>query len=83
MVIKFRTNIDAYRMVDWPRISIVPRKGEYVNVHPSSESYCILNHIPSRLEVVSVTYYQDAVLVELWYNETDYKLYTSAGYKLL
>lgn len=84
MNIKFTTNIDHYRTVSWPVLTdIVPRKGDYIFVHPGSEGYCESRKIPKRLEVVSVYWYYDRVVVELWYNETDYKLYTQSGHKLL
>jgi len=76
MRISFHTNLDAYRSVSWPVLDIIPRKGEFIHVHPGSESYCEIKKIPKRLEVVAVTYRHDRVSVELWYNETDYKLWT-------
>lgn len=75
MRIRFKTNIDLYRTVAWPVLDVVPRKGEKVHVAPASYSYCRHHKIPPSLEVVSVTYYHDEVVVDLWYNETDFKLY--------
>jgi len=81
MRVKLKTNIDAYRQAEWPILTVVPRKGEYVYVNDAE--FCTYHKIPKRLEVVSVGYHQDYVEVELWYNETDYKLHTSTGAKLL
>lgn len=71
MKVYFKTNLDWYRSVTWPVLDIVPRKGETVNVHIQSESFCKSNNIPQQLEVVGVTYFYDRVEVELWYREID------------
>ena len=81
MKIRLRTNIDAYNQVEWPVLSVVPRKGEIVFVHSNSNSYCEYNKIPKRLEVSQVYYYQDIIEVDLWFNEIDHRLYN--GPKIL
>ncbi len=83
MRIIFKTNIDKYRTVSFP-----PRKGEMVYVMPEFNNYCQTNRMPNRLEVCAVryeysTYHKETVAhVELWFNETDFKLY-GGGEKLL
>lgn len=76
MRVLLRTNLDAYQMVVWPVLDSVPRKGEIVYVHLDSFGYCDHKKIPRRLEVSQVYYHHDRVEVDLWYNETDYKLWT-------
>lgn len=83
MKVRFTTNIDHYRTVSWPVLDFPPRKGEKVKVHPGSYDFCVGRNIPTQLEVVDVIYKHNETVVELWYNETDYKLYTQAGHKLL
>lgn len=84
MNILFRTNIDLYKSVSWPVLTgVAPRKGEFIHVHPGSVEYCNSKKIPDRLEVVAVSYHSNMIVVELWYNETDYRLYTNSGHKLL
>jgi len=89
MVVIFHTNIDKYRTIEFPDMGgHVPRKGEMVKVHPKFDSYCQSNRIPNRLEVCAVRYqhsdmYHGTIaLVELWFNETDFKLY-GGGERLL
>lgn len=89
MKISFRTNLDVYRQIMWDSITKqleqsnhVPRVNEIVAVPDEYVSYCRNKNVPPRLTVVSVTYYQSHVSVELWYGETDFKLYNSDG-KLL
>ena len=83
MVVKYRCNIDAYKghLPGSYSSSIIPRKGELVNLRPyhkdkNEQDYFDYNRIPSILEVTRVEYYTDGVvIVELWFNETDHKLY--------
>ena len=75
MIVVFNTNIDKYNQVKWPDLDVVPRKGELVYVHPTSNLYCENSRIPKRLEVKRVSYYQDYIYVDLWFSETDFKLY--------
>lgn len=84
MNIQFTTNIDLYKSVSWPVLTgMIPAKGSFIHVHPGSVSYCEDRKIPTQLEVVGITYHYDRVVVDLWYNDTDYKLYTLNGTKLL
>jgi len=61
--------------VEWPTLSFVPRKGECIMVHPNWKDYCYNKKIPPRLHVSQVYYHEDKVEIDLWYSETDYKLY--------
>ncbi len=90
MKVIFHTNIDAYRGVKWPEFTDhVPRKGEIIELEyqPKTGSG---HKCPPRLEVAAVRYCQDPNVnngktyarVELWFNETDFKLY-GGGEKLL
>ncbi len=81
-MILFTCNIDAYKgkLPDGTRLKHCPRKGELVNlrnfVKTKGEDYFDYNRIPSRLEVTRVEHYADGyIVVELWFNETDYKLW--------
>lgn len=69
------TNIDAYRGINWPALPCVPHKGEMIYVDKSSDDRCNNLRIPNRLEVVSVHYHTGYVHIDLWFNETDHKLY--------
>lgn len=89
MKVIFTTNIDAYRSVQWPEFTDhVPRKGEIIECEVPNKWNG--NKYPQRLEVVRVCYCQDKHInqgetyahVELWFNETDFKLY-GGGEKLL
>jgi hypothetical protein len=94
MKVVFRTNIDAYneKRCFPDHLDAVPRKGEYVEVLPEYIGYYRDKHLPTRLEVVSITWkernmgasiYETYAEVELWYNQLDYDRYTTAGHKLL
>jgi len=83
MKIHFKTNLDVYRMVYWPELNFVPRKGEYVYVKDRFKSYCLDRKIPDRLEVCRVEYHEHGVEIELWYSDIDFKLYNSGDRKLL
>ena len=71
MKIILKTNIDAYNggHVVWPTLSIVPRVGEQIRIHPISKSYCDSKQIPHQLTVDSVTYTIDGVEVDLWFSK--------------
>ena len=78
----FKTNLDQYSGDDFaPRYTfkVVPRKGDFVEVM-SSRSLKFKNlKLPTRLEVVSVTWklgndYEPEAIVELWYNKTDLEM---------
>jgi hypothetical protein len=93
MKVVFTTNIDKYRTVEWPVFTDhVPRKGEFIYLLPIYDSYCKSQKIPNRLEVSTIKYvpfetasvylFETVAMVELWFNETDFKLYNRDG-KLL
>lgn len=87
MKVILHTNIDAYKSVNWPEFTDhVPRKGEIIELR-TAPKYGFDRKYPPRLEVVQVRYQEDihgetCAYVELWYNETDFKLY-GGGEKLL
>ena len=72
--VKFHTNLDDYRSFHFPDLEIIPRIGEAVSVCDGFIYYFRGKNLPSRLEVVDVTYRENDVLVELWYRATDYKM---------
>ena len=95
MKVIFKTNIDAYSDKHYfpEHFTAVPRKGEMVEVKNEYIKLFTSKKLPSRLEVVSVTWkernpfnghsYETYVEVELWYNETDLKFAKLAGGKPL
>lgn len=85
MKIIFKTNIDEYDRLDvFPRnFDLVPRKGEKVMVKEEVASYYRNKRLPTRLEVVDVTYTISEVICELWYNELDAQIAKQNGAKLL
>lgn len=96
MIIIFKTNLDAYRDVRWPELDNIPPKGAYVQPGKVYVDYLVSKNLPTRLEVVGHTikeieYYNEKNIVsrktvcevELWYNKTDYDLYTLSGHKLM
>jgi len=84
MKILCHTNLDNYNCKQhFPELQFVPRKGEYIAVKNNFHDYFLEKHLPLRLEVVAVTYYEDHVDVELWYNKIDFDLYKQSGHELL
>lgn len=79
MKILLRTNLDVYRTVSWQKLNVVPRVGEIIMVPQVWVEYCQTKGIPRRLEVSQVYYYEDSVVVDMWYNDTDFKLYNADG----
>ncbi len=71
MNVVFVTNLDWYRGLAWPVLNCVPRIGERVHVHISSEPFCEANKLPKVLEVTNVTYHFDRVVCELEYRKMD------------
>jgi hypothetical protein len=84
MKIVFSTNLDAYKVSWFPDdLPFVPRIGEKVAVIESVLYHLKSQKLPTRLEVVDVTYTEQFVAVELWYNKTDKELADIAGAKTL
>lgn len=80
--ILFKTNLDAYSSSDFPNaLPSVPRKGDFVEVN--DKNHFLSKGLPTRLEVVSVTWSDTTTVCELWYNETDKKLAEAGGVKTL
>lgn len=83
--VNFHTNLDDYFSSDFPsHVLCVPRVGEHVEVLPELEEMFINKKLPRRLKVVNVTHTVDrekrpVVKVELWYSETEFKLYFPNG----
>lgn len=83
MSIKFHTNLDKYKTNCWPEnLTFVPHKGEFVNVVRVFEQYYRDKKLPTRLEVVSVTYTELGVVCELWYNKQDVEIAKSQNINL-
>jgi hypothetical protein len=84
MKVIFTTNLDKYKNGYFPKnLSVVPRKGEMVSVNQEHIFFFKDNMLPTRLEVVQVTYFENQVVCELWYNQTDKKIAELAGAKTL
>lgn len=82
MKVVFSTNLDQYQGRYFGRLMyqnsrIIPRVGEFVEVIPDYKQHLASMKLPTRLEVVRVTYQEEEdliVRVELWYNKTDLEL---------
>lgn len=75
MTVKFRTNLDAYQTNCFPEnLTIPPRIGEKVSVTEGFGSYFTNRKLPTKLEVVDVTWTDKGVVCELWYSEIDVKI---------
>ena len=84
MKVIFTTNIDHYKTNCFPEnITIPPRIGEKVVVTPSFGKYFFDKNLPTRLEVVDVSWTEKAVVCELWYNAQDKKMAEANGAKTL
>lgn len=80
----FRTNIDLYKTNCWPtNLEIPPRIGETVLVVESFGKYYAQQKLPTRMEVVDVTWTERGVVCELWYKKIDTEAAKISGVKLL
>ena len=83
MKVRFKTNLDHYKTNCFPEnLTIPPRVGEKVLVNQVFGQYYAAKKLPLRLEVVEVTWCEDGVICELWYNDTDRKLAEASGAEL-
>lgn len=83
MKIRFRTNLDHYQRTCFPEnLTIPPRKGDKIMVNKEFVDYYRDKKLPIRLEVVDVTWSEDGIICELWYNETDHKIAALSGAEL-
>ena len=72
MRVVFHTNLDKYSREHFPsNMSFVPRVGETVHVLESLKSAFVFKRLPTSLKVTNVDYYEDRVVVELWYSKLD------------
>ena len=95
--IVLHTNLDKYDSSHFPDMNnfgVVPQVGQYIYVRSDLEDYFQEKKLPKGLEVVQVRYKEISpsgiwsqtryeIHVELWYNDTEYKLYTESGHELL
>ena len=80
--VRFWTNLDQYTGEDFADsfgFDIVPRKGDFIEVRRGRITKFRNLKLPTRLEVVSVTWRLSSsgtpeATVELWYNQTDLEL---------
>lgn len=74
MKVIFTTQLDNYKTNCFPEnLTMPPRIGEKVLVNKVFGDYYASKKLPLRLEVVNVTWCEDGVVCELWYNESDRK----------
>jgi len=84
MKVIFQTNIDHYQTNCFPsNIDTPPRIGETVLVTEVFRTYYAEKRLPTRLEVVDVTWTDKGVLCELWYKKIDVEASKLSGVKLL
>lgn len=83
MKIVFATNLDHYKTNCFPEnLSFAPRVGEKVSVTNIFMQYFKDKKLPTRLEVVEVTYTDQGILCELWYNSKDVEIAKLSGTNL-
>lgn len=82
MKVLFKTNIDNYKTNCWPILAMPPRKGESVSVVKVFEKYYSDKKLPTKLEVVDVTWHEEVVLCELWYRNIDIESAKASGTNL-
>ena len=78
MDICLHTNIDSYSAIVWPILNYVPRIGEHVEIPSVFHQTFAKRKLPYRLQVVDVTYKEKIVLIEMWFDPTDVKLWQDA-----
>lgn len=80
--IVFRTNVDRYKGANtFPKLmDVIPRIGETVEVTYKPEF--INRGLPTRMQVVDVTYTEFEVVVELWFKAIDIKAAEISGVNL-
>ena len=72
MKVIFITNLDNYQNHCFPeKLTMVPRKGDIINVTEVFVKYFEDKKLPTRLEVVDVIWGEKDVKCELWYKEID------------
>jgi hypothetical protein len=74
-IIILATNIDAYSASDFPELDFIPSKGDFIYVRAKRYEHFIKKGLPLRLEVISINHYEVTTVIELYFNETDRKLY--------
>lgn len=57
------------------------RIGEHVQVPKSLNDFFAKKKLPNRLQVVDVTYMEESVVVELWFDQDDIELWKDADTK--
>lgn len=83
MKVVFKTNVDNYKTNCWPdNIEIPPRKGDMVMVNQSFVDYYASKKLPTRMEVVDVTWSEKGVVCELWFTAIDVAFAKAGGVKL-
>lgn len=84
MIVRFKTNIDAYQNSHFPRnFEIPPRIGDSVSLPESLVSHYRSKGLPTTLKVVDVIWYEYEVVCELWYSKIDVEAAELSGVKLL
>jgi hypothetical protein len=84
MKVILTTNIDAYKTNCFPaNLPIPPRVGELVRVVDVFVKHFQDQKLPITLEVTRVTWGENYVVCDLWYNKTQKELADAAGAKTL
>jgi hypothetical protein len=80
MRITTATNIDRYNSEMFPKhFEQVPRKGDYIRVLPDFHHNLERDGYPIRLEVVSVTWGDGWVNLELHFSDIDHRIFLANG----
>lgn len=84
MAIILKTNIEHYQQEDlFPNLTVIPRIGETIEVREAYKEMFEKEKLPTRLEIVGVTYKEGNVVeCQLVYNYYDKKKAKLAGANL-
>lgn len=61
------TSLDRYDASHFPKLPVIPRIGESINLMYDVLNFDKYKEYPRRLEVVNVVYFEDQVTIELHY----------------
>lgn len=71
------SNLDRYYPYHFPKLNVIPRKGEYISVKKEVIPFFI--GYPTELEVKRITYYETYCNVEVHYSDVQIKSLKLAG----
>lgn len=83
MKVILKTNVDAYKRNCFPtNLEMPPRIGESVMVVEGFVNHFYNQKLPTRMEVVDVTWTESGVICDLWYKKVDVEAAKLSGINL-